>query len=94
MEDLDKLDKDKLVEMKQNYDPRSEKIFDATWDLSDSNEDDNIVNNLYKDLSNLKIEDNQDSDNSDSSSNKTVIEAEKTEKVPDNVASCPSIPGG
>ena len=50
----------------------------------------------------MKIEKIQDSDNSDNSSNKTVIEAEKTEKFPetekekfpDNVASCPPIPGG
>ena len=41
----------------------------------------------------MKIQDNQDSDKSDSSSNKTVIEAEKKENVPDNVASCPPIPG-
>ena len=94
MEDLNKLDQEKLEEMKQNYDPKSKKILESTWDLSDSNEDDTIVNNLYEDLSNLKIQENQDSDNSDSSSNNTVIEAEKTQEIPDNVASCPPIPGG
>ena len=80
--------------MKQNYDPKSEQIFESTWDLCDSNEDNTIINNLYKDLSNLKIQEIQDSDNSDSSSNNTVIEAEKTQEIPDNVASCPPIPGG
>ena len=89
MEDLNKLDKEKLKDMKQNYDPKSEKIFKSTWDLSDSNEDETIVKNLYEDLSNLNIQ-----ENSDSSSNNTIIEAEKTEEIPDNVASCPPIPGG
>ena len=31
-----KLDKEKLEEMKNDYDPKSEKIFESTWDLSDS----------------------------------------------------------
>merc|ERR1711867_192274 len=66
MKDLNKLDQEKLDEMKQNYDPKSEKIFESTWDLSDSNKDDTIINNLYEDISNLKIQENQDSDNSDS----------------------------
>ena len=88
--------------MKQKYDPKSDEIFESTWDLSDSSEDDTIVKELYEELSNLKIEKIQDSDNSDNSLNKTVIEAEKTEKFPetekekfpDKVASCPPIPGG
>ena len=37
MEDLNKLDKRKIEEMKKNYDPKSEQIFNSTWDLSDSN---------------------------------------------------------
>ena len=46
MEDLNKLDERKLKEMKQNYDPKSKQIFKSTWDLSNSDEDDTIVNNL------------------------------------------------
>ena len=42
--------------MKQKYDPKSEDIFESTWDLSDSSEDNTIVKKLYEDLSNLKIE--------------------------------------
>ena len=67
LEELNKLDKAQLNEIKRNYNPKSENIFKSTWDLSDSNEDDTIVNNLYKDLSNLNIQDNSESDNSDSS---------------------------
>ena len=40
-----------------------------------------MVNKMYEDLLNLKIEDNSESDNSDSSSNNTVIEAEKTQEI-------------
>ena len=80
LEDRKIIDKAKLEEMKKNYDPKSEQIFNSTWDLSDSNEDITIVKNLYKDLSNLNIQDNSESDNSNSSSNKTVIETEKTKK--------------
>ena len=47
------IDAGKLEEMKKNYDPNSEEIFNKEWDLS---EDDTIVKNLYKDLSNLDIE--------------------------------------
>ena len=83
MEDLDNLDKEKLKEMKQNYDPKSEKIFESTWDLSDSSEDNTIVKQIYEDLSNLNIKEIQDSDESNSSSNNTIIEAEKTEKFPE-----------
>ena len=42
---------------------------------------------MYKELSNLKIENIQDSDNSENSSNNTVIEAEKKEDIPDNISS-------
>ena len=69
LEDLNKLDGAQLEEMRCNYDPKSKDIFESTWDLSDSNEDDNIVNKMYEGLSNLKIEDNSESDNSESSSN-------------------------
>ena len=58
MEILNNLDQDKLEEMKQQYDPKSEKIFESTWDLSDSSEDDTIVKKLYEESSNLEIEKN------------------------------------
>ena len=50
LEDNIKNDEAKLEEMKKNYNPKSEQIFITTWDLSDSLEDDTIVNNLYEDL--------------------------------------------
>ena len=57
-----KIDAGKLEEMKRNYDPNSEEIFNKEWDLS---EDDTIVKNLYKDLSNLNIENiSEEKDNS------------------------------
>ena len=31
-----KLDKEKLEEMKNDYDPKSEKLLEYTWDLSDT----------------------------------------------------------
>ena len=54
-----KIDADKLDEMRKNYYPKSEEIFNTTWDLtedhkylSDEDEvnDDTIVKNLYKDM--------------------------------------------
>ena len=48
----------------------------------------------------MSIKETHDSDESNSSSNNTIIEAEKTKKIPekekfpDNDASCPPIPGG
>ena len=70
--------------MKKNYNPTSEQIFNSTWDLSDSNEDDTIVKNLYEDLSNLNIQEN--SEDEDSSSNNTVIKTNKKEDVPETAA--------
>ena len=67
LEDFKTIDKAQLEEMKRNYNPRSEQIFNSTWDLSDLNEDDTIVENLYEDLSNLNIQDNSESNNTDSS---------------------------
>ena len=67
-----KIDEEKLEEMKKNYDPTSEQIFNSTWDLSDSHEDDTMVKKLYKHLSNLNIQ--SDSEDEDNSSIKTVIE--------------------
>ena len=64
LENLNNLDKDKLEEMKQTYDPKSEDIFKSTWDLCDTSEDETIVKELYKEMSNLKIVTIQDSDNS------------------------------
>ena len=48
LENLNNLDKDKLEEMKQTYDPKSEDIFESTWDLSDTSEDKKIVKELSK----------------------------------------------
>ena len=102
MESLNKLDKEKLEEMKLNYNPKSEDVFKEVWDLSDTSEDDTIVKDLYEELSNLKIQTIQDSDNSESSTN-TVIETKKREKspekekfqkFPESDASLSSIPGG
>ena len=102
MEVLNNIDQEKLEEMKQKYDPKSEDVFKEAWDLSDTSEDDTIVKELYEELSNLKIETIQDSDNSESSTN-TVIktekrkkspEKEKCQKFPESDASRPPIPGG
>ena len=43
LENLNKLDKEKLEEMKQNYDPKWEDVFKEVRDLSDTSEDDTIV---------------------------------------------------
>ena len=47
MEILSNLYQDKLEYMKQKYDPKSEDIFESTWDLSDTSEDETIVKELY-----------------------------------------------
>merc|ERR1711954_70181 len=60
LEHLSDLDKGKIEEMEENYDPKSEDIFKEVWDLSDTSEDESIVKNLGKDLAKLKIETNQD----------------------------------
>ena len=80
MEDLNKLDKEKLEEMRQNYDPKSEDVFKEAWDLSDTSEDDTIVKELYKEISNLKIVTIQNNNNSESSTN-TVIEEKKKKNI-------------
>ena len=77
--------------MKKNYDPKSEQIFNTTWDLSDSHEDDTIIKNLYEDLSNLKIQ--NDSEDEDNSSIETVIQNIKKEDIPKTAAPCRLIPG-
>ena len=48
LENLNKLDKEKLEEMRQNYDPKSEDVFKEAWDLSDTSEDDTIVKEQYE----------------------------------------------
>merc|ERR1712082_97487 len=75
-------EKEKIEEMEKNYDPKSEEIFREVWDLSDTSEDESIVKNLEKDLENLNIETNQDSDNSETSA-ETVIENKETEDSPE-----------
>ena len=66
--------------MKRNCDPNSELMFNTTWDLSedhnnimdgDEMDNDTIVINLYKYLSELNIEDI--SKKEDKSSNETII---------------------
>ena len=88
LENLSNLDKEKLEEMKLQYDPKSEDVFKEVWDLSDTSEDETIVKTLYEELAKLDIQTVQDSDNSESSTN-TVIEAEKREKSPEK-EKCPS----
>ena len=46
LENLSKLDKEKLEEMKLNYDPKSEDVFKEVWDLSDTSEDETIIKDL------------------------------------------------
>ena len=47
--------KKKLEEIKKSYEPILEKVFNSTWDLPDSQDDDKIAKILYEDLSNLDI---------------------------------------
>ena len=42
------IEEEKLKETKKNYNPTSERIFHSTSDLSDSQEDDNIIKILCK----------------------------------------------
>ena len=56
------MDKEKLKKLKQEYNPASEVIFDSIWNIEDNSDteikenNDNIVNKLYKDLTNLTFE--------------------------------------
>merc|ERR1711873_111624 len=92
LEHLSEIDKGKIEEMEKNYDPKSEEIFEETWDLPVTKEDDSIVKNLCENLEKLNLETSQESDNSESST-ETVIEykrrklspeKEKCEKLPES----------
>ena len=73
LEHLSELEKGKTEEMEKNDDPKSEERFKETWDLSVTKEEDSIVKNLCENLEKLNLEENQESDNSESST-ETVIE--------------------
>ena len=73
LEDKIKIDKARLEEMKKNYNPKSEHIFNSKWDLSDSHEDDTIIKNLYEDLSNLNIQTTQKT--------KTILQIKQSKKT-------------
>ena len=68
LENFSEQEKEKIEEMENNYDPKSEKIFEEIWDLS--SDDDSIVKNIEKVLENLKIEDSDNSETSTENSNK------------------------
>ena len=98
-----KIDADELEEIKRNYDPNSEKIFNTTWDLSEDHkdllgedeiDDDTIVKNLYRDLSELNIKDAFSKE--DNSLNETIIHNIKQEDQddPETAVQCPPILGG
>ena len=88
------VDKEKLKKLKKEYDPTSEYVFDSIWDIKDdldmdtSENNDNIVKTLYKELADLKIEE-------EDSSIKTVTEGvEKKKEDPFAAAKCSLILGG
>ena len=98
-----KIDADKLDEMKRNYYPNSEKIFNTTWDLTedqnihletDDKNSEEIVKSLYKELSELNIE--NISSEEENSSVDTVIHNIKEEDQDDPTTKelCPPILGG
>ena len=55
MEILSNLDQDKLEDMKQKYDPKSEDIFESTWDLFDTCENETIIKELFEEFSELSL---------------------------------------
>merc|ERR1712243_299377 len=61
---------------KKEEDLRSEESFEEIWNLSKRNEEDSSVKDLCESLEKLNIDEDQESDNSDSSTN-TVIETNK-----------------
>ena len=66
--------------MEKNYDPKSEDVFKEVWDLSDTSDEESVIKKLEKNLANLNMETNQESDNSETSA-ETVIE--NKEKSPE-----------
>ena len=83
---------------KKEEDLKSEESFEKIWNLSSTNEEDSSVKNLCESLEKLNLDNNQESDNSDSSTD-TVIETNKEKLSPEkekrkNDASLSPIPGG
>merc|ERR1712082_274419 len=60
----------------------SEESFEKIWNLSSTNEEDSSVKNLCESLEKLNLDNNQESDNSDSSTD-TVIETNKEKLSPE-----------
>lgn len=72
LEHLSELEKGILEEMEKNDDPKSEERFKETWDLSVTKDEDSIVKNLYENLEKFNLEENQESDNSESSTENVI----------------------
>ena len=66
LENETQMDEEKLEETKKSYEPVLEKVVNSTWDLPESQDNNNITKILYKDLSNLDIQ--------SASEDKSVIE--------------------
>merc|ERR1712240_128103 len=102
LEHLSEINKGKIEEIEKNYNPKSEELFKEIWDLSDTSEDESIVQTLGENLEKHNLETNQESDNSETSA-ETVIKKktrklspkkEKCEKLPESDASLSPIPRG
>merc|ERR1712240_914268 len=82
----------------EKEDLKPEESFEKIWDLSTTKEEDSSVKNLCESLEKLNLDNNQESDNSDSSTD-TVIETKKGKLSPEKEkrktdASLSPIPGG
>merc|ERR1712240_720709 len=83
---------------KKEEDLENEESFEEIWNLSKRNEEDSSVKDLCESLGKLNIDEDQESENSDSFTN-TVIETNKEKlsqekEKPKNDASSSPIPGG
>merc|ERR1711873_191171 len=67
---------------KKEEDLKSEESFEKIWNLSSTNEEDSSVKNLCESLEKLNLDNNEESDNSDSSTD-TVIETNKEKLSPE-----------
>merc|ERR1711873_60828 len=101
-DNLKHLSENEKEEIKENKNPKSEERFEEIWDLSNTKVEDSSVKNLCENLEKLNLEENQESDNSESSTD-TVIEKKeenflqkkkKCEKLLESDASLSPIPGG
>ena len=82
----------------EKEDLKPEESFEKIWDLSSTKEEDSSVKNICESLEKLNLDNNQESDNSDSSTD-TVIETKKEKLSPEKEkrktdASLSPIPGG